>query len=99
MLEEVQLGTKTKFTVTRFKGKSVLWWTRPSERKNPLPPDEDEKKKIEDYKMEKMESKKSVTSPRMLAYVKFQQVELKPPTGSPWRVQMTGHQYEALHSL
>ena len=46
-----------------------------------------------------MESKKSVTSPRMLAYVKFQQVELKPPTGSPWRVQMTGHQYEALHSL
>ena len=49
--------------------------------------------------MEKMESTKSVTSPRMLAYVKFQWVELKPPTGSQWRVQMTGHQYEALHSL
>ena len=98
-LKEAELRTETNFTVTtRDSGGNQLYNEKDQvTAKIRSPTGEDEKTEIEDCKDGNYTVRYKPTSVGLHDIT----VELngEPLTGSPWRVQVTGHQYKALRSF
>ena len=98
-LKEAELGAETNFTVTtRDSGGNQLYNEQDQVTvKLRSPTGEDEKTEIEDCKDGNYTARYKPKSVGLHDITV--EVNGKPLTGSPWRVQVTGHQYKALHSF
>ena len=98
-LKEAVVGTETNFTVTTRDSGGNQFYNEHDQvtLKIRSPSGEDEKTEIEDCKDGNYTVRykpKSVGLHHITV-----EVNGKPLKGSPWRVQVTGHQYKALHSF
>ena len=98
-LKEAELGAETNFTVTTRDSEGNQFYNEQDQVtvKISYTSGKDEEKKIEDCK----DGNYTVRYKPQSVGLHDITVELngKPLTGSPWRVQVTGHQYKVLHSF
>ena len=98
-LIEAEAGTETNFTVTTRDSKGSQWYGEQDQLTVIVRSQkgEEEETKIDDCKNGSyvVRYKPKNVSLRDISVV----VNGQPLTGSPWRVQATGHQYKAIHSF